>query len=148
VRIHSIQQQGDSFYFLMHDDVSEIIKNNRTLLSKPHRYDISFENALEFVDSPGEWYLDEKNHEVYYKLNDGETIENIEVIAPKLDKLLDINGTDNLTFFGLLFEHSTWLYPTEAGHVLTEESFYKHDSWKMKKKYPGQFLYRMQITWF
>ncbi len=137
VRIHSIQQQGDSFYFLMHEDVSEMIQSNRTLLSTPHRYDISFENAREFIDSPGEWYLDEKNHEVYYKLNDGETIENIEVIAPKLDMLLDIHGTDNLTFFGLLFEHSTWLYPTEAGHVLTEESFYKHDSWNNEASIPG-----------
>jgi hypothetical protein len=137
VRIKSMRQHGDYYYFLMPADVSEIIKNNNTLLKKPHKYDISFENALEFIDSPGEWYLDEKNHEVYYKLNDGETIDNIEIMAPKLDKLLDIDGTDNLTFFGLLFEHSTWLYPTEAGHVLTEESFYLRGSWQDQKKVPG-----------
>jgi hypothetical protein len=137
VRIYDVKQQDEYYYYLMPAEVSEIIKNNRTLLKRPHKYDISFENALEFMDEPGEWYLDEKNHEVYYKLNDGETIENIEVIAPKLDKLLDINGTDNLTFFGLLFEHSTWLYPTEAGHVLTDESFYLHESWQDQKKVPG-----------
>ena len=123
-------------YYLLSAEVSEALFNNRTLLSTPQAYDISFENALEFVDKEGEWYLDEHTHTLYYYLKSGQTTDNIEVIAPKLERLVHIEGSENLCFFGLLFEHSTWLYPSTGIGSITEETFYKHDTWSNSKVVP------------
>ncbi len=80
-------------------------------------YDIYFENALEFVTDPGEWYLSEAGNTVYYKLNAGETVASISAVAPVLQHLVRIDGANDLQFFGLCFEHSTWLEPSDNGLV-------------------------------
>jgi hypothetical protein len=78
-------------------------------------FDILIENAAEFIDEPGEWYLDRSMNRVYYKLRPGESAANLHVQAPFLETLVDINGADNLVFFGLCFEHSNWTFPNDAG---------------------------------
>ncbi|MFW6327459.1 MAG: right-handed parallel beta-helix repeat-containing protein [Bacteroidota bacterium] len=84
-----------------------------------------FENAFEFLDSPGEWYLDTEKDTLYYLPSPGEDNKNIEVIVPALETLVSINGTPdnpvkNLSFEGIGFSYSTWLRPSEAGHVVTQ----------------------------
>ena len=81
-----------------------------------------FENALEFVDQPGEWYLDEKAGRLHYKPRPGEDLRSTEVIVPTLETLLRIEGTpekpvERLRFEGLAFEHSNWLRPSEKGQL-------------------------------
>lgn len=80
-------------------------------------YDIYFENAFEFIDEQGEWYLDEAANIVYYKRRTGETAGNVEVMAPAVERLIDIQNTNGLTFFGLTFQHSTWIYPSDGGFL-------------------------------
>ncbi len=80
-------------------------------------YDIYFENAFEFIDEQGEWYLDEAANIVYYKRRTGETAGDVEVMAPAVERLIDIQNTNGLTFFGLTFQHSTWLYPSDNGFL-------------------------------
>ncbi|TKG89243.1 hypothetical protein EYV94_25975 [Puteibacter caeruleilacunae] len=97
-------------------------------------YDIYFENALEFLDEPGEWYHDEKKNLIYYKLKPGETLENIHVIYPKLEKIVELNRASNLTFFGLCFEHSTWTRPSDSS-LISLQCLYK----TLKKGNTGNF---------
>jgi hypothetical protein len=46
------------------------------------------ENALEFLDSPGEWYLKTDTSEVFYMPRVGEDLASAEVIAPAVETLI------------------------------------------------------------
>jgi hypothetical protein len=82
-----------------------------------------FENAKEYLDQPGEWYLDETAHVLYYEPRTGENMTTATVVAPMLDTLVSVTGTSTtqqvgyLWFQGLAFEHSTFLRPSQAGFL-------------------------------
>jgi hypothetical protein len=81
-----------------------------------------FENALELLDAPGEWYLNSDTNEVYYWPRPGENMATAEVIAPRLERLVGVVGTldapvHHIQFRGITFEHSTWLVPSSEGYV-------------------------------
>ena len=81
-----------------------------------------FENALEFLDAPGEWYLNTDTNEVFYRPLSGETMSSATVVAPVLERLISVVGTlpapvHDLQFRGLTFEHATWLLPNTEGYV-------------------------------
>ncbi len=86
-----------------------------------------FENALEFLDQPGEWYLDRDTGELTYMPRPGEDPQTAEVVAPYLTTLARIAGTIHepvrgLTFRGLGFEHAAWHMPPE-GHRPIQAGF-------------------------
>lgn len=80
-----------------------------------------FENNYEFLDAEGEWYLDTATHTVYYKPRAGEDLATANVIAPAVERLLQIQGVSNaihdIQIQGLFFEYSTWLGPSSHGLV-------------------------------
>ncbi len=74
-------------------------------------------NAFELLDQPGEWYLDGSEHRLYLIPNAGQDITRAEVIAPRLETLIDGAGTagapvHDISFRGLTFSHATWLDPS------------------------------------
>jgi Right handed beta helix region len=78
------------------------------------------ENAMVFLDAPGEWYLDQEKGAVFYQPQPGETITT--AIAPKIETLINIQGTpaapvQNLAFCHMAFQHTTWLAPATQGYV-------------------------------
>jgi len=78
------------------------------------------ENAFEFLDAEGEWYLRVASNEVFYKPRAGEDRSTIVAVAPKLVQLIRLQGTPDapiksIEFHGIIFEHSTWLEPSEEG---------------------------------
>ncbi len=81
------------------------------------------ENALELLDQPGEWYLDETANVLYYMPRSGEDMSTATVVAPMVETLLSVNGTSTssqagyLWFQGLTFAHSTWMYPSQNGFL-------------------------------
>lgn len=82
-----------------------------------------FENAKEFLDQPGEWYLDETTSTVYYKPRTGEDMAVATVIAPMVETIMGVNGTSAtsqagyLWFQGLTFAHSTYTRPSQYGFL-------------------------------
>lgn len=83
---------------------------------------VTYENAYELLDQPGEWYLDNTAGVLYYKPRAWENLSTAEVIAPVEERLMNINGVSaddpvrNLQFEGLHFTHTTWMHPsTEMG---------------------------------
>ncbi|MBN1342968.1 MAG: right-handed parallel beta-helix repeat-containing protein, partial [Phycisphaerae bacterium] len=85
------------------------------------------ENAPEFVDQPGEWYLDRSTGQLTYMSAQGEDPGNREFIAPRLEQLIVVAGRSdapvrNVHFKGLAFEHAAWRLPPfgymgiQAGH--------------------------------
>ncbi len=82
-----------------------------------------FENAIEFLDQPGEWYLDETTGTVSYKPRAGEDMATATVVAPMLETLVSVKGTStseqvtHLWFQGLTFAHSTYMRPSRQGFL-------------------------------
>lgn len=97
-------------------------------------------NALEFLDKPGEWFLDEDAGKVYYYARDGEDMTHAEVIFPYLETILEITGTledpvSHVQVEGLSFEHAAWFRPNTHGHVALQAGMYFHEAYKLDK--PG-----------
>lgn len=85
------------------------------------------QNALEFIDTPGEFYLNETTMDLYYMPRVGENLATSTVTVPTIDTLLRIVGTSsnrvtNIKFSGLKFIYSNWLYPTDNGMVTGQGS--------------------------
>jgi hypothetical protein len=77
---------------------------------------------------PGIWYFDSVKKLLYYKPEVGEDVNESEIIAPRLEKLLEIRGTldkpvTNLRFYNIGFEHATWLEPNRTGMVDIQATF-------------------------
>lgn len=84
------------------------------------------ENALELLDEPGEWYLDETEHKLYYMPRSYEDMSSVTITMPTIDgELLTITGSGydddkmarSLAFEGITFADTTWLRPNSSnGH--------------------------------
>lgn len=74
------------------------------------------ENYLEALDSPGEWYLDRSTGTLHYWPPDGQDPNQMEIIAPRLQHLLILQGdldrgltVDSLILRGLSLQHADWV---------------------------------------
>jgi parallel beta-helix repeat protein len=81
------------------------------------------ENVIEALDAPGQWYLDRSAGTVYYYPRPGENWSKAEFIAPVLESLVHLNGTDQqpveyVRFRNLRFAHTQHTLPaSRAGSV-------------------------------
>jgi len=85
------------------------------------------ENALEFVDEAGEWYLERRSGVLTYMAAEGEDPNDRQFVAPRLEHLVIAKGRPDapvrhVRFRGLAFEHAEWPLPEfgylgiQAGH--------------------------------
>ena len=86
------------------------------------------EHALEFIDLPGEWYLDRDICVLYYMAKQGENPNDFEWTAPYAKQLLRLQGRNdqpiqNLDFEGLNFEYAAWQMPL-GGYAGIQAGFY------------------------
>ena len=71
-------------------------------------------NAIELLDEPGEFYYNRHTGMLYYMPFEDENLETAEVIVPRLDMLIYIEGygegekIENITFTGLQFSYNKW----------------------------------------
>ena len=85
------------------------ITGSRNNLERGYR----FENVLNFIDRPGEWAVDSTKGRVYYWPKNGEEMNEISVIAPKLNELVRLQGdeiggkyVENVSFEGITFAYT------------------------------------------
>jgi hypothetical protein len=86
-----------------------------------------FENAYQFIDQPGEWYLDRSTGTLYYKPRPGEDMHTADVELPVLQQLVVGAGTttapiQNLRFEDLGFEGATWTAPGGPDGYVADQS--------------------------
>jgi hypothetical protein len=74
------------------------------------------ENFRAALDAPGEWFLDKTKGEVLYRPLPGEDMTRAEVLAPVVDKFIVMKGASDVTFEGIRFEYSNYLYPANGLH--------------------------------
>lgn len=99
-------------------------------------------NALEELDEPGEWYLDQKKDLVYYypRTVDGD-LNKADVYAPRVECLMKIDGTpmrrvENLKFNGITFQYGNWTDPKDNYLGLSQAEIYK----TYTSEFPGQVV--------
>ncbi len=103
-----------------------------------------FENAYEFLDTAGEWYLNQSTNSLYYKPRAGETMATATVIAPKVDTLLSVRGastTDqahNVTFSGIDFLYGRYLRPSNYGFLDAQAGQYNVAANSNNQQYVGR----------
>ncbi|MBN1478860.1 right-handed parallel beta-helix repeat-containing protein [candidate division KSB1 bacterium] len=81
------------------------------------------DNVYEEMDSPGEWYLDSSQGKLYYLSCPDEDMQTADVVAPRLDQLIIVEGNsmrqefvEYITLDGLTLSHNDWdLPPGDAG---------------------------------
>ncbi|MFM7207332.1 MAG: right-handed parallel beta-helix repeat-containing protein [Planctomycetaceae bacterium] len=79
------------------------------------------ENVREALGEPGSWYLDRPTGTLTYCPRESETPETVAVIAPLLDRLVELRGdvaagrhVAHLRFEGLTFAHGNWSLPADG----------------------------------
>jgi len=93
-------------------------------------------NAIEFLDTPGEWFEDIHSGKIYYWPRDGEDMTSAKVFAPTIETLVQIEGSldkpvSNIQFKGITFAHTTWLRPSAQGHVPLQAGMFMLDAKKL-----------------
>jgi len=84
-------------------------------------------NSLAFLRDPGQWFIDPKAGQLYYKPMPGEDMNRIEVVLPHLEHLVSIAGTyddpvRDLEFRRLQFSHTSWRGPSGPGGYASQQS--------------------------
>jgi len=94
-------------------------------------------NAIQFLDEPGEWFLDIPNHKIYYWPRANENLVTADVIAPSLETLVKVEGSIDATvthifFKNIAFAYTGWLRPSTYGHVPHQAGMYMTEAYKLK----------------
>jgi hypothetical protein len=141
LRIKSVKVQGDSAQLSFCQPESRIQSEHpwpAPWISKKTGNSAFFlTNAVQFLDEPGEWYLDVKKQQVIYWPRNNENMSKAEVVAPCLQTIARVEGTidnpvSNVFFKGIDFKYSTWLRPSQAGHVPLQAGMFLLDAYKLK----------------
>jgi len=141
LRVKSLQVQGDSAIVSFHQPESRIQSEHPWpapwISSATGNSAFFLSNAIEFLDEPGEWYLDVSKQLLYYWPRKGEEMNSAEVIAPFTETLLNIQGTadhpvSNIIINGLQWQHTAWLRPSFQGHVPHQAGLYMTDAYRLK----------------
>ena len=139
LRIKSITPQGDSAAVRFHQPEARLQFEHPwpspMTPDTKHPSPFYLTNAKELVDEPGEWYHDIREHKVYYMPRAGETIR--EAIVPMLETLVEFIGTAehpvrNITMKDIRFSHTSWMRPSEKGHVPLQAGMYLMEAYKLR----------------
>lgn len=100
------------------DGVTKQPQGDRVYLNR----DYWLENAPEFLDAPGEFYLDRPAGMLRYRPRPGEDSARAEIVRPELENLIVLAGrpdapVHDLRFEGLTFAHTGWTRPNRHGFV-------------------------------
>ena len=151
LRIRSVKMQGDSAAIRFHQPESRIQFEHpwpRPMVTTDgHNSAFYLTNARELLDVPGEWYHDIEARKVYYYPREGEKMQDAdtEVIVPAIETLVQIEGTldrpvSNIRFEKITFSYTTWMRPSEKGHVPLQAGMYLTDGYRIDPKMQRDYL--------
>lgn len=141
LRIRSIEVQGDSAAVRFHQPESRIQFEHPwprpMVTTNGHNSAFYLTNARELLDQPGEWYYDRRAGKLYYYPLKGEVIS--EAIVPAIETLVNVEGTldrpvEYIRFEGIAFQHTTWMRPSQKGHVPLQAGMYLTDAYTLTPK--------------
>jgi hypothetical protein len=128
IRIKAIDEKSHAVTFT--DPIGASAPHYRINHFEEHpRYFV--ENAREYLDAPGEWFLDAAAGRLYCLPCEGETTENLEAVAPWLERLVEVQGDAqaNRPVRGLRFKDLTFAYcrfdTPRRGYAEGQATFYE-----------------------
>ena len=151
LRIRSIEIQGDSAAVRFHQPESRIQFEHPwprpMVTTNGHNSAFYLTNARELLDVPGEWYHDINTRKVYYYPREGEKMQDAgtEAIIPAVETLVQVEGTldrpvSNIRFEKITFSYTTWMRPSEKGHVPLQAGMYLTDGYRIEPKMQRNYL--------
>ena len=149
LRIRSVEVQGDSAAIRFHQPESRIQFEHpwpRPMVTTDgHNSAFYLTNARELQDVPGEWYHDMDARKVYYYPREGEKMQEAEVIVPAVETLVRVEGTVDrpvchIRFEKITFSYTTWMRPSEKGHVPLQAGMYLTDGYRIEPKMQRDYL--------
>lgn len=145
LRIRSVEVQGDSAAIRFHQPESRIQFEHpwpRPMVTTDgHNSAFYLTNARELQDVPGEWYHDIDARKVYYYPREGEKMQEAEVIVPAVETLVRVEGTLDRPVCHIRFEkYTTWMRPSEKGHVPLQAGMYLTDGYRIDPKMQRNYL--------
>ncbi len=149
LRIRSIEMQGDSAAVRFHQPESRIQFEHpwpRPMVTTDgHNSAFYLTNARELLDVPGEWYHDMNARRVYYYPREGEKMQEAEVMVPAIETLVQVEGTldrpvCHIRFEKITFSYTTWMRPSEKGHVPLQAGMYLTDGYRIDPKMQRNYL--------
>ncbi|WP_114780748.1 right-handed parallel beta-helix repeat-containing protein [Botryobacter ruber] len=147
LRVKSMETQGNKTKLTFHQPESQVEFEHpwpAPFIDEKKEYNgnsaFFLVDAVELLNQPGEWFAHQETGKLYYWPRKGENMSNVQVTAPVLETLVQVEGHRDLPvqhvgFKGIRFEHTTWLRPSKAGHVPLQAGWYLLDAYKLKE--PG-----------
>ena len=143
LRIRTMTVQGDSVALTFHNPEAKIQFEHPwpspMTPNTGHPSPFYLTNAKELLDRPGEWYHDILSHKLYYmpRGNEGTGGEALNAVYPVVETLFKVVGTPehpvrDITFKGVTFSHTTWMRPSEKGHVPLQAGMYLTEAYKLR----------------
>jgi hypothetical protein len=148
LRIKSIKIEGDSAGISFHNPEARIQFEHpwpQPMVKKGFNSAFYLTNAIELLNEPGEWFHDISTNKIYYMPRQGEDMKTIQAIIPVIETLVEITGTldhpvKHIQFKGIGFEYTTWIRPSEKGHIPLQAGMYLLDGYKLYPPgVPGNF---------
>lgn len=149
LRIRSVEVQGDSAAIRFHQPESRIQFEHPwprpMVTTNGHNSAFYLTNARELQDVPGEWYHDIDARKVYYYPREGEKMQEAEVIVAAVETLVRVEGTvdrpvRHIRFEKITFSYTTWMRPSEKGHVPLQAGMYLTDGYRIDPKMQRNYL--------
>ena len=149
LRIRSVEVQGDSAAIRFHQPESRIQFEHPwphpMVTTDGHNSAFYLTNARELQDVPGEWYHDIDARKIYYYPREGEKMQEAEVIVPAVETLVRVEGTldrpvCHIRFEKITFSYTTWMRPSEKGHVPLQAGMYLTDGYRIDPKMQRNYL--------
>ncbi len=128
IRIKSIDSKTQTIRF--DDPIGSNAPHYRINHFEQHpRYFV--ENAKEYLDAPGEWFLDRTAGKLWYAPREGESPDDLQVVAPWLEAIIAVQGdaeagrpVRGLRFKDLTFAHCRWNTP-RRGYAEGQANFFE-----------------------
>lgn len=144
VRFDSIVENEDSGVNLVSIQEEENDILNKRGYSQLRENDPYYlENALEFLDQPGEWFLNNTTGDLYYMPQDGEKAADLTFTVPVVETLWEVKGTfddpvEDMEIRGLTFAYTNWLYPNDNGFINAQAGLYNTRTEKPNNQWIGR----------
>ena len=144
LRIKSLTPQGDSVAVRFYDPEAKLQFEHPwpspMTPNTGHPSPFYLTNAKELLDWPGEWFYDFRAQKLWYYPRDREGIvwgEAFTAVYPVVETLIEVIGTPDhpvrdITIKGVTFSHTTWMRPSQKGHVPLQAGMYLTEAYKLR----------------
>ncbi len=153
LRIRSIEIRGDEAGIRFHNPEQQLQFEHpwpSPMTAEGVESPFYLTNAIQLLDTPGEWYHDAEAHKLYYYPREGEEMTRVEATVPVLENLVVVEGTlerpaVHIRFENIGFEHAAWMRPSRMGHVPLQAGMYLIEAYKLRPKgVPGNIMHGLE----